>query len=119
MPTQEILRAEFVTFFDSFSDKHRGGLITLEIMNPDIGDQTVAHDVPLEGITADLSGQGVDKIEIVVGGRPDSHFSDTVVAPRNVWLKSSEKGADEALEIVGEEKTMLLRFPSPVGGETR
>jgi hypothetical protein len=117
MPTQEILRSEWGTFFDSFSNRHRGWLVTLEIMNPEIGDQTVARDMPLEGITAELNEQGADEIEIVVGSQPDSHVSDTVVAPSNVWLKSTEEGADEALEIQGETKTALIRFRSAVRPE--
>jgi hypothetical protein len=103
-----------MSFFDSFSNQHRGWLVTIEIMDPEIGDQTLARDLPLEGITAELNEQGADEIEIVVGRQPGSHVSDTVVAPRNVSLKSTEEGADEALEIQGEKKTVLIRFRSAV-----
>jgi hypothetical protein len=118
MPTRNISRSEWVTFFNSFSDEHRGWLVTIEIMNPEIGDQTLARDLPLEGITAELNEQEADEIEIVVGRKPDSHVSDTVVAPSNVWLKSTEEGADEALEIQGENKTVLIRFRSAVRPES-
>ncbi|HEV8485285.1 MAG TPA: DUF5335 family protein [Blastocatellia bacterium] len=114
MPTRKITRREWMSFFDSFSNQHRGWLVTIEIMDPEIGDQTLARDLPLEGITAELNEQGADEIEIVVGRQPGSHVSDTVVAPRNVWLKSTEEGADEALEIQGEKKTVLIRFRSAV-----
>jgi hypothetical protein len=117
MPTQEITRSEWPAFFGSFSNRHRGWLVTIEIMNPEIGDQTLARDLPLEGITAELSENGADEIEIVAGSKPDSHVSDTVTGPTNVWLKSSEEGADEALEIQAENKTALIRFRSVIRPE--
>jgi Family of unknown function (DUF5335) len=112
MPTREIQRNEWVSFFDSFSSRHRGWLVTVEIMDPEIGDQTEARDLPLEGITAELNERGPDQIEIIVGNQADRHVSNTVVDPRQVWLKSSDEGADEVLEIKGENETVLIRFRS-------
>lgn len=112
MPTREIQRNEWVSFFDSFSSRHRGWLVTVEIMDPEIGDQTEARDLPLEGITAELNERGPDQIEIIVGNQTDRHVSNTVVDPKQVWLKSSDEGADEVLEIKGENETVLIRFRS-------
>jgi Family of unknown function (DUF5335) len=117
MPTREIPRSEWVAFFNSFSNQHQGWLITVQIMNPEIGAQTLARNLPLDGITAELNDQRLDQIEIVAGRQPDSHVSDTIVAPKNVWLKSSEEGADEAIEILGENKTVLIRFRSVIRPE--
>ena len=114
MPTQEIQRNEWVSFFDSFSRRHRGWLVTVEIMDPEIGDQTEARDLPLEGITAELNERGTDQIEIIVGNQADSHVSNSVVDPKQVWLKSSDVGADEVLEIKRENGTVLIRFRSAV-----
>jgi hypothetical protein len=114
MPTREIQRNEWVSFFDSFSSRHRGWLVTVEIMDPEIGDQTEAGDLPLEGITAELNERGPDQIEILVGNRADRHVSNSVVDPKQVWLKSSDEGADEVLEIKGENETVLIRFRSAV-----
>ena len=114
MPTREIQRNEWVSFFDSFSSRHRGWLVTVEIMDPEIGDQTEARDLPLEGITAELNERGPDQIEILVGNQADRHVSNTVVDPKQVWLKSSDEGADEVLEIKGENETVLIRFRSAV-----
>jgi hypothetical protein len=114
MPTREIQRNEWVSFFDSFSNRHREWLVTVEIMDPEIGDQTEARDLPLVGITAELNERGPDQIEILVGSQTDRHVSNSVVAPRQVWLKSSDEGADEVLEIKGENETVLIRFRSAV-----
>ena len=117
MPTTQIQQNDWVTFFDSFSNRHRGWLVTLEIMDPDIGDQTEARDLPLVGITAELSDRGPDQIEIVVGTESDKHVSNTIVEPSEVWLKSNEEGADEVLEIKGENETALLRFRASIRPE--
>jgi len=114
MPTREIQRNEWVSFFDSFSSRHRGWLVTVEIMDPEIGDQTEARDLPLVGITAELNARDPDQIEILVGNQADRHVSNSVVAPKQVWLKSSDEGADEVLEIKGENETVLIRFRSAV-----
>jgi len=114
MPSREIQRNEWVSFFDSFSSRHRGWLVTVEIMDPEIGDQTEARDLPLEGITAELNDRGTDQIEIIVGNQTDRHVSNSVVAPKHVWLKSSDEGADQVLEIKGENETVLIRFRSAV-----
>jgi hypothetical protein len=86
-------------------------------MNQEIGDQTEVRDLPLNGITAELNECGGDEIEIVAGRQPDKHISDTIVAPRKVWLKSSDEGADEALEIQGINVTALIRFRSAIPPE--
>ena len=114
MPTREIQRNEWVSFFNSFSSRHLGWLVTVEIMDPEIGDQTEARDLPLEGITAELNERGPDQIEILAGNQADRHVSNSVVDPKQVWLKSSDEGADEVLEIKGENATVLIRFRSAV-----
>jgi hypothetical protein len=112
MPTREIQRNEWVSFFDSFSSRHQGWLVTVQIMDPEIGDQTEARDLPLEGITAELNERGPDQIEISIGNQADRHVTNTVVDPRQLWLKSNDEGADEVLEIKGENETVLIRFRS-------
>jgi len=112
MPTREIQRNEWVSFFDSFSSRHQGWLVTVQIMDPEIGDQTEARDLPLEGITAELNERGPDQIEIIIGNQADRHVTNTVVDPRQLWLKSNDEGADEVLEIKGENETVLIRFRS-------
>ena len=108
MATLEIPRSEWVSFFDSFNNRHRGRLITMEIMNPDFGDQVEVRDLPLEGITVELSEEN-DQFEITVGYERDQHLSKTIPGPRKVWLKQDDEGADEALEIDAKtEKTLLL-----------
>jgi hypothetical protein len=117
MPTEEIPRKEWATFFDGFSQRHQGWLVTVEVLGPDIGDQVEARELPLEGITAELSDSGEDEVEIFVGTNPDSHVSHKITAPEHVYLKQTEQGADEALEITSKEMAAIIRFRSAVPPE--
>src|ERR1044071_1261437 len=99
MPTQEIARSEWREFFDNFSRQHQGWLVTMEMLGPDLGDLVEARQLPLSGITVEPGDGEKTKIEIMAGDRPDAHIAHTVAAPKRIWLKQTEEGADEALEI--------------------
>lgn len=112
MPTQEIPSYEWARFFDEFSRRHRGWLVTIEILGLDIGDQVQARNLPLEGITVDPNEVGEDQITIIAGDRPDARISRTIAAPSRVWIKQTDEGADEALEIESFNGAVLVRFRS-------
>lgn len=112
MKTLEVSRGEAVAFFDSFSRRHEGWLSTLEVFGMDIGDHVGERELPLEGITADLSA-GVDRIEIMMGARADDHITHTINTPLQISLEQTDEGADVALAIkAADGTTTLLRFRS-------
>ena len=114
MPTIEINRDKWREFFDDFSRRHQGRLVTIEMLGPDLGDQVEASLLPLEGIVVE-SGDGSElQIEIIVGEKPDSHISHTISSPSSIWQKQTDEGADEVLEIESADGTVLLRFSSAV-----
>ena len=117
MPTREIPRDEWVEFFDNFSNRHQGWLVTIEMLGADLGDQIQARDLPLEGIIAEPNDEGGGVIEILAGRKPDSHISHTVSAPVRVWLKQTDQRADEVLEIESEDIRVLIRFRSAMPAE--
>ena len=117
MATREIKRDEWREFFDSFSKQHQGWLVTIEMLGADLGDQVEVRQLPLEGITVETSDGNETQIETIAGEKPDSHISHTVTSPKRIWLKRTDEGADEALEIESEENTVLLRFRSAVRPE--
>lgn len=113
MPTQEIQRDEWETFFDTFSRQHEGWLATLEVLGPDIGAQQEADDLPLEGITATSKDSAVESIAISLGKTPEDHITHTITEPTRVWLRQTSHGANAALEIESaDEVKTLLRFRS-------
>jgi hypothetical protein len=112
MPTQEILRDEWAQYFEEFSRRHQGWLVTVEILALDIGDQVQVRNLPLEGITVATNDE--DEMTIIAGRRPDARISHTICAPLRVWIKQNEQGADEALEIESRTGAVLVRFRSAV-----
>jgi len=115
MQTREIPRDEWVAFFDSFSRQHEGWLVRLEVFGSDIGAQIEAEELPLQGISAELKGDGEDTISIIIGEAPEQHVTHSIAAPAHVRLEETEQGAHEALQIeTTDGNTTLLRFRSAV-----
>lgn len=114
MKTREIPRIEWTVFFDSFSRQHEGWRVTLEVLGLDIGDQIEERELALEGVTAELADAG-DKIEIMIGAKPDDHITHTIVAPNQVSLEQTDEGADVVLAIkAADGKMTLLHFRSAI-----
>ncbi|HWP43654.1 MAG TPA: DUF5335 family protein [Blastocatellia bacterium] len=118
MTTQEVPRQEWTEFFDSFSRRHLGWLVSVEVMGPDIGAQAEAREMPLQGITAELKPGDESIISIMVGNSAEDHLTHTITGPSRVNVKVSGEGTDEAVEIESEDGlTTLVRFRSPISPE--
>jgi hypothetical protein len=108
MQTRDIPREQWVRFFDDFSKNHEGWIVTLEVLGADIGDQEEANNLPLVGISADLKARE-NRVEIIVGGRPDVDLTRIIERPKHIWVKEPGLPGDEAMEIESEDgiKTIL------------
>jgi len=108
MRTRDIPREQWVRFFDDFSKNHEGWIVSLEVLGSDIGDQEEADRLPLVGISADLKAHE-DRLEIIVGGRPEADVTRFIERPKHVWVKEPRIPGDEAIEIESEDgiKTLL------------
>lgn len=107
MRTRDIPREQWVRFFDEFSRRHEGWVVTLEVIGLDIGDQEEANGLPLVGVSADLKDRE-NRIEIIVGGRPDADVTRFITTPKSVWVKESKMPGDEALEVESEDGTKTI-----------
>ncbi len=117
MKTHEIPRTEWAAFFDGFSRRHEGRLITLEVFGEEIGDQIEERELALEGATAEVSDAG-DKIEIMIGIKSDDHITHTITRPNQVSLEQADDGADLVLAVKASDGTMtLLRLRSAMQPE--
>lgn len=111
---EEIPKGLWGEFFDGFSRRHRGWLVTVEELIPDVGPLEEARQLPLEGIVADPRRGGV---LLLLGSRPEDHVEHRLEEPMRVWVETLAGGAEAALEIesAGGRKTILsFRSPSPV-----
>jgi hypothetical protein len=112
MATFEIDRNRWKPFFDSFTRKHDRWLTTIEVMDPEIGDQIQVHELPLQGITA--QSEGNRNVEISVLDEAEHHLLHTIDAPRRVWLKQTEDGVDEVLEFETAQGATLVHIRAAV-----
>lgn len=118
MVTREIPRNEWTDFFDGFSRRHEGWLVTVQVLDREMGAQTEANDRPLRGIAADRGGSDPD-IEIMVGRGPDDSLTHIVSHPVRVDVEETEEGAEAAIKIESrDEGTTLVQFRSTVLPET-
>jgi hypothetical protein len=108
MQTREIPRDQWVKFFDDFSKNHEGWIVTLEVLGSDIGDQEEANRLPLVGVGADVKAHE-NRVEIIVGGRPDADVTRFIERPKRVWIKEPRMPGDESIEVESEDgiKTLL------------
>ena len=115
MQTKEIPKNEWTKFFDSFSRKHEGWLVNLEIFGPEIGAQVEQREMALEGIVDESDEVEGNTIIIMTGARPEGHITHSITHPTAVSLEQTDEGADVALAIKSNDGTMtLLRFRSAV-----
>jgi len=114
MTTREIPRDQWVAFFNGFSTRHEGWFVNVRVVGSDIGAQREFKQFPLLGITADLK-DNEDLVNITVGKTLQERMTHTVSGASHVWLKQADNGADEALEIEGQDETKtLLTFRASV-----
>ena len=115
MPTQEIPRDEWGSFFNSFALRHHRWLVTIEILDAENGVHVKTEELPLEAITAKLNRIGGDIISILADRiTPQERLTHIIHAPAHVRIKQTEAGADEALEIESAGSTTVLRFRSAI-----
>ena len=118
MVTREIPRNEWTQFFDSFSRRHEGWLVSVEVFDRKLGAQVQAEERPLKGIASDRGGNDPD-IEILTGRGGDDSFTHIVTHPTQVQVEETEEGAEAAIEIKSKnEGTTLVRFRSAILPET-
>jgi hypothetical protein len=70
--------------------------------------------LPFEGISVSAENEP-QSLVINLGRTAEDYVSHTVERPRHVWLRQTEKGANDSLEIVEDDnQKTLLRFRSPM-----
>jgi hypothetical protein len=71
----------------------------------------------LGGITAELNNDGHDRIEIMVGEKPEDHVTHNIVAPTQINLEQPDEGAD-AMQMSRSVITPMTFLASSTTGST-
>jgi hypothetical protein len=118
MTTREIKREDWPEFFDGFSRRHEGWLVTIELLDEKLGDQIEVENQALRGIVAERK-RDPKVIEIFTSNAPDESSTHIIDKPTRVWIEETAEGAEAALEIESEDHAKtLLQFRSAVLPET-
>lgn len=111
---QEIPYDQWVEFFDRFTRRHAGESVFVEsgastrdgsLESPV---ETIATDLPLQGIVADLKDDAPGTIEIILGDDPEDHMAHAIQQPSFVYLYQDDQGEDEVVEIESAEGLATL-----------
>jgi hypothetical protein len=113
MQTREIPKGEWPAFLNSFSSRHQGWVVDVEVFGPDIGAQVEGTGLVLQGLTDEWDQENRNAIVIMAGNRRDDHVTHSINRPTEISLEKTDSGMDAALVITGEDGTRtLLTFPS-------
>ena len=114
--TREFPRPQWTEFFDSFSRRHDGWLVTIEVVGPELGAQTQGQDLRLRGISLDTAE--ASRISIMLETLSVEHLTHMIDRPTHIWLEQTSDGADMALLIESaEDIRTIIRFQSPMRPE--
>ena len=99
-----------------FSSEHEGWPVSIEVDDEPIKDLVEAHDLALEGITADQK-DGENSIVITVGRDDNKRLDHEVIAPTSVSLDRTTDGEDKELLINSASGTTVVRLRAPINPE--
>lgn len=113
MPNRLVPRAQWFKFLRGFSRRHEDRPVTVRIVSRDLGSQVEARDLPLEGVLAGRRSSG--PISISAGGASGGRVEHEIPDPSQVWIKLSETGVEEALDIESQDgtRTIIQLGPEP------
>ena len=112
MRTRQIPQSEWPAFVNSFSSRHQGWLVNLDVFGPEIGAQVEGTALVLEGLTDEYNELRGNTIMIMAGSKPHDHVTHSISRPTQICLEKSDAGEDVVLSIKAEDGiTTLLTFP--------
>ncbi len=123
MPTREIARTEWKTYFDDFSRNRQGEVVSVElIFSPQSDPDYALEKQPLVGLSYEEKGSDAGSILIMAGGKENDSVTYRVTNPVHVYHKnargliSEEINDDEVIEVTSTDdpRIVFLRF-APAG----
>ena len=119
MPTREIAKTEWKTYFDDFSRNRQGEVVSVElIFSPQADPDYALERQPLVGLSYEDKGSDAGSILIIAGGETAQSVTYRVTSPVHVYHKnargliSDEVNEDEVIEVTSTDDPhiVFLRF---------
>lgn len=115
MPVVSIHPSQWSSFCQRFTRQHRGGHVSLEVLQPDGTVQRLASERPLKSISVDDPAGHPAAIVIALGNEPDEQLTHVVSGARRLCAHITRDGAQLGLGIESDDGLATrLRFRVPV-----
>ena len=118
MRNRQVPHAEWTRFFETFTREHQGATATVRVVDPRLGVQVEARDMPFEGIAVDPEIGA--PIRIQLGTKPPANLDHPIEQPEQIWLELTDRGTAAALEITsGGGRRTILEFSGVGASDAR
>jgi hypothetical protein len=118
MQTTEITPESWFQRLDEFTAMHEGWLVSVDVLDPEIGAQPEIENLPLLGVSPDRIDHD-PTIVVSVARSATEHFTHVVRKVTHVYLERTDEGADAALQIESADGSKtILRFRTAALPET-
>ncbi|MCY1073710.1 DUF5335 family protein [Archangium lansingense] len=107
--TREIPREGWADYLLLLSTIERDQQVRIQAGGPELGEQTVARDLPLVEISIEEKGSDQGAIEVTVG-RPGEELTHRILHPEHVWAEESDSGELECLDIEDTDHVKTLIY---------
>ena len=110
--TQEIPRERWSDYLNALSNRTKDLPVRIEVEGQDLGDQTLAQQLPLVGISCELKGSEKNAIEVTLGRKEQgsSNITHMIENPEHIYVEESDGGKVRCLDIETRAKVKTLIF---------
>jgi hypothetical protein len=103
IPTQEIPRESWMSYFNDVSKIYQGWQVDVEILGRDYGDESEVKGLPLQGLSYESAGSAANDILVEAGELPVGYTTHHVRKPTSVRAAPTVPGIETDIEIQSEE----------------
>ena len=106
--TKKLDQERWSELLSMFSNDNRGRMITIEVADMAIGDQSLTDAIPLFAIDYDPANKGDDLL--ISTGLDEMDFTHKISAPAEIWESQDDNGKVVALEVIDRKgaKTIIV-----------
>jgi hypothetical protein len=103
----EVNKNDWTNFFESMSKRRFDWSTSIEVLDPEMGDQVLSHGLPLNGLTMETVGDEIT-LDISVGGKKNRHQTHNIVNPSRIAYLQGDESHGEVIDIEESNGTKTL-----------
>ncbi len=111
----EIKKDNWADFFTSLSKRRYEWKTKIEVLNPEMGGQTLTEGLPLNGVTVENTNDRIS-IDVSVGENAQAHQTHIIDEPLSVAFLAATDNHGDVIDIEEKDGTKtLITFIEPMG----